>query len=485
MPDTRQQENFDSERTSSTRESKFSDNEVDGNLEEFSKIGVIGLAVMGANLARNIASRGNKCSVYNRTTTKTEEFIKEFGEENLQGTKTLEEFVESLEKPRKILIMVNSSAIDTVMAQLTPLLDNDDIIIDGGNSNYHDTLRRQKEWPNFIGMGVSGGEEGALHGPSMMPGGSKQAYEAIEAIFLPTAADDGIGGKCFTHIGQGGSGHFVKMVHNGIEYGIMQLIAEIYDLLRKVGKLSNEEMQKLFEQWSKEENSTSFLVEITATIFKKGDILDKIKDQAKQKGTGKWTTFAAMDYGVSTPTINAAVDARIISGDSKQRQRQLIQKHLKITLPENLKELAKSALDLATICTYNQGFQLMRQASEEYDWNLNLSEIARIWRGGCIIRSDQLGKWADAFSDNNEKSIKASETIVLNFEKQDQWREFLTLGIANGIPMPALSASLAYYDALAADNLPQNLTQAQRDFFGAHSYERTDQEGTFHTNWEE
>lgn len=450
-----------------------------------SKIGVIGLAVMGANLARNIASKGNKCSVYNRTTEKTEEFIKEFGNENLHGTSSLEEFVESLEKPRKILIMVKSTAIDAVMKQLTPLLENDDIIIDGGNSNYHDTLRRQEDWPNFVGMGVSGGEEGALHGPSMMPGGSDHAYKAIESILLPAAADDGTGGKCFAHIGQGGSGHFVKMVHNGIEYGIMQLLAEIYDLLRKVGKLSNDEMQKLFEQWSKEENSTSFLVEITATILKKGDILDVIKDQAKQKGTGKWTTFAAMDYGVSTPTINSAVDARIISGDTKQRRRQLIKKHLETTIPQNLSQLAKSALDLATICTYNQGFQLMRQASEEYDWNLNLSEIARIWRGGCIIRSDQLSKWADAFSDNDEKSHKAHETIVKNFEQQDQWRELILLGISNGVPMPTLSASLAYYDSLAADKLPQNLTQAQRDFFGAHTYERTDQEGTFHTNWEE
>lgn len=458
-----------------------------------SQIGLIGLAVMGQNLARNIANKGFSISVFNRTTEKTDEFIKEFGTEKLTGTKTIKEFVDSLETPRKIIIMVKSGTpVDAVIDSLTPLLEKGDIIMDGGNSFYKDTARREEELEekelHFIGMGISGGEEGALNGPSIMPGGNEDAYKQVEPILQKIAADDEEGGKCVTHVGPDAAGHFVKMVHNGIEYAIMQLIAESYDMLRKLGKLTNEELEKLFMEWNKNENLSSYLIEITSEIFAKKedgkDLIDLIKDRAQQKGTGKWTTFAGMDYGVTTGIINAAVDARI---QSDAPGRGAIALPLSITgtpLPkkDELITLAKNALELTTILCYFQGFDLIQTASKEYNWNIDICETARIWRGGCIIRSKLLPKFQDLYN----KTPSPTKTEMLNEfegEKQANWRQFASLGISNGIPVPATQAALAYYDSLRNQPLPQNLTQAQRDFFGAHTYERIDKEGTFHTEW--
>ncbi|MDA1060612.1 MAG: NADP-dependent phosphogluconate dehydrogenase [bacterium] len=448
-----------------------------------SKIGLIGLATMGKNLARNIA-RNFHISVYNRTTEKTEEFIKEFGSEKLTGTKTLEEFVESLEKPRKIILMVKAgNGVDAVIDELTPLLDKGDIIIDGGNTHYPDTERRQARLVekniHLIGMGISGGEEGALNGPSMMPGGDKNAYESLKEILVPSSADDGDNGKCISYIGEGSSGHFVKMVHNGIEYGIMQLIGETYDILKNIGKLNNQELAETFGNWNKSRNS--FLLEITQKIFtqkdedKNKDLIDLIKDTGKQKGTGKWTSIAAYDLGVSTPTIHASVDARIMSGSIRLRSRKLPSKTLSPEIPDNLKNLVEDALELSTLCTYFQGLELMKAASIEKKWDLNLGEIMRIWRGGCIIRSDYLSLLQES---ENTKILEFFDS-----EAQTNWRETISLATSQGIPSPALSASLAYWDSIAKDKLPQNLTQAQRDFFGAHGYERIDKEGNFHTEW--
>ncbi len=456
------------------------------------KIGLIGLATMGKNLARNIA-RNFSISVYNRSTEKTEEFLEEFRSDNLTGEKTLEAFVESLEKPRKIILMVKAGdPVDAVIEQLKPLLEDGDIIIDGGNSHYQDTKRRQesllKEEKTLIGMGISGGEEGALNGPSMMPGGDKKSYDSLEEILMASSAEDGAGGKCIAYIGEGPSGHFVKMVHNGIEYGIMQLIAEAYDILKKIGKLSNKELAETFANWNKE--NPSYLLEITAKIFAKKDegtgqdLIDLIRDSAKQKGTGKWTTEAAFDYGVSTTTINAAVDARIKSGALKDRQmgKEFPIKTLESETPENLKEIVHDALHLSTMCTYFQGFGLLQTTSTENNWDLNLSEIARIWRGGCIIRSDFLEKLQIAYGPNAPKTGEVIDSF--GGKDQENWRKVVQLAIANAIPVPTLTATLSSYDSLAAENLPQNLTQAQRDFFGAHGFERTDKEGSFHTEWE-
>jgi 6-phosphogluconate dehydrogenase len=456
--------------------------------------GLIGLGTMGAALARNVNSRGYSVSTYNRSFEKTEAFLKEFGSETLSGHEKLEDFVTSLTLPRKILILVKAGpAIDAVIKQLTPLLSKGDIIIDGGNSHYKDTMRRENQSAekglNFFGMGISGGEEGALVGPSMMPGGSLNAYKEMEEILLASAADDGLGGKCITHMGPNGAGHFVKMVHNGIEYGIMQLTAEIYDILKNLGQLTNEELGAAFTDYNKDLNS--FLLEITADIFNYPEaIIDKIKDTAKQKGTGKWTTIAALDYGVPTPTINAAVDARITSGDHDLRHRrfgapEVLNSDVAIPEKETLKKMAASALEIASICAYSQGFELLIAASKEYDWNLNLSEIARIWRGGCIIRSNYLELFQKTYSDNQADVMATVPKLLakLSGQAQSNWRKIIEVAVAHGIPTPTLSASLSYYDSIRRLRLPQNLTQAQRDYFGAHTYQRTDQEGTHHTEW--
>lgn len=470
-----------------------------------STIGLVGLATMGANLARNIANKGFHISVFNRTTEKTEKFIQDFGKESkdkFHGSKTLKEFVSSLETPRKIILLVKAGQpVDDMITELSPLLDKNDIIIDCGNSHFKDTERRQNalasQGLNFIGCGISGGEEGALHGPSLMPGGSKAAWEKIRPIFEKVAAKDFAGKPCVIHIGDLGSGHFVKMVHNGIEYAIMQILAESYDILKTIGKFTNPELSKIFASYNKNSNLKSFLIEITTKIFNKKEdgkfIIDYIKDAAGQKGTGKWTTEIAHDLGIYSPTINVAVDARIVSGDTKVRamsqgmlKQNLTAKKLTASGKKNLIKQVENALELATILCYEQGIALISKTSKEFDWKLNFAEITRIWQGGCIIRSSYLKNLTTALNPANEKAaMSAFQKIMktLNGDKQKSWRKLMSLAIESGIPIPAFYACLGYFDSYAKARLPQNLIQAQRDFFGAHGYERTDKEGSFHTEW--
>ncbi len=468
------------------------------------QLGVIGLGTMGANLARNAARNGVKVAVFNRTTERMHEFLRDHGKEgSFVPCKTYEELLRSLDAPRAILVMVKAGeAVDQVISDLLPLLKKGDILIDGGNSHYSDAERRTAELSQkgicFIGMGVSGGEEGALNGPSMMPGGDKAAYEKMESLFSKMAAADGLGGKCVTYIGSGGAGHFVKMVHNGIEYAVMQLIAEAYDILKSVGEYSNAELAETFSYWNDGDDLQSFLIEITAAIFAKkddlggsGDLIDVIADRAGQKGTGKWTTEAAMTLGVAIPTINAAVDARILSGSPMLRDRERSElpytPDLEEPMPprEKLRHMVRSGLHLSTLCAYKQGFQLMGAASAEYGWNLNLQECARIWLGGCIIRSVLLKTIMDTLSSDPTIAASGSKDLRDDFggQKQMYWRLLQELAASRGIPIPAFSASLSYYDALRRERLPQNLIQAQRDFFGAHGYARTDREGEFHSEW--
>jgi len=478
------------------------------------QLGVIGLGTMGASLARNAARNGAKVAVYNRTTEKTDAFMKQHGSEgDFVACKNIEELCSALEAPRSILIMVKAGdAVDAVISDLIPLLEKGDIIIDGGNSHYTDTERRTEELSSkglrFIGMGVSGGEEGALNGPSMMPGGDEGAWKEVEPLLTAMAADvSGERGavsdaqcKCVTYIGPGGAGHFVKMVHNGIEYALMQLIAESYDLLKSEAGKSNAELTEIYSSWNEGEDLQGFLMEITAKIFTQKEdastagaaapsaqhdvpyLIDLIKDAAGQKGTGKWTTEAAMSFGVPIPTINAAVDARILSGASDHRSKsQNLSEDIEqpYPKPEKLTSRVRIALELSMICAYTQGFELLKVASAEKGWNLDFSGIARIWRGGCIIRSTFLKVLQQAYaaSDSNEMYAR------FDGERQLDWRRVVAIGTGRGIPLPAMSASLAYYDALRRERLPQNLIQAQRDFFGAHTYERVDKKGTFHTDW--
>ncbi len=462
------------------------------------QLGVIGLGTMGANLARNAARNGARVVLFNRTTEKTKEFLENFSAEGeFVATESLREFVSEMKAPRAILLMVKAGdAVDAVMEELLPMLEKGDIIIDAGNSHYRDTERREvrlkKMGIHFVGMGVSGGEEGALLGPSMMPGGDPEALKKLMPLLMKMSASDGAKGKCVTYIGPGGAGHFVKMVHNGIEYGIMQLIAEAYDLLKTVGKMKNEDLAKLFADWSKSDDLGSFLMEITAQIFTVKDpaskkyLIDLIADVAGQKGTGKWTTETAMDLGIAIPTINAAVDARILSGETEHRARRM--KELPESLPKNAKlpaaaltSMVRSALELSIICTYAQGFELMAKMSSEKKWNFDLSEVARIWRGGCIIRSKFLTMLQPAQDDN----AAAKKAIIkrMDGKSQREWRELVALAFSCGVPIPALSASLWFYDTVRRERLPQNLIQAQRDFFGAHTYQRVDKPGAFHTEW--
>ncbi|NJL85438.1 MAG: NADP-dependent phosphogluconate dehydrogenase [Leptolyngbyaceae cyanobacterium SM1_1_3] len=462
--------------------------------------GVIGLAVMGENLALNVERNGFPVSVYNRTAEKTDAFMAQRAQgKNVKATYSLEEFVNSLDRPRRILVMVKAgSPVDAVIGQLKPLLQEDDMIIDGGNSLYEDTERRVKELEatglSFIGMGVSGGEEGALNGPSMMPGGTKAAYDSIEPIVTKIAAqvDDG---PCVTYIGPGGSGHYVKMVHNGIEYGDMQLIAEAYDLLKNTLGLDHNQLHEVFSEWNTTEELDSFLVEITADIFTKIDdetgkpLVEMILDAAGQKGTGRWTVVNALQIGVSIPTITAAVNARIMSAQKQAR----VAASKQISGPTAKFEgdtqafinKIRDALYCSKICSYAQGMELLGVASKEFDYNLNLSETARIWKGGCIIRARFLNKIKHAFQEdpNLPNLLLAPEFKQTILDRQTAWREVIALAAQVGIPVPAFSASLDYFDSYRRDRLPQNLTQAQRDYFGAHTYERVDKGGSFHTDW--
>ena len=462
--------------------------------------GVIGLAVMGENIALNVERNGFPIAVYNRSREKTDAFMEKRAQgRNVKAGYTLEEFVGLLERPRKILVMVKAGGpVDKVIEQLTPLLDEGDIIIDGGNSLYEDTERRTRELEpkgfRFIGMGVSGGEEGALNGPSLMPGGTESSYEFLSPIFTKIAAqvDDG---PCVAYCGPGGAGHYVKMVHNGIEYGDMQLIAEAYDLLKNVAGLDHNQLHEVFTEWNTTEELDSFLIEITSKIFPYIDeetglpLVDLIVDAAGQKGTGRWTAVDALNLGVPIPTIGAAVNARIMSSYKQER----VAASKEISGPSGKYEgdtkkfinMVRDALYCSKICSYAQGMALLYKASQEFNYNLDLGEMARIWKGGCIIRARFLNKIKKAFDQNPSlpNLLLAPEFKQTILDRQDAWREVIITAAKLGIAVPAFSASLDYFDSYRREHLPQNLTQAQRDYFGAHTYLRTDKEGSFHTAW--
>ena len=465
--------------------------------------GLIGLGVMGQNFVLNVERNGYGVAVYNRTAEATEKYIAgPAAGKNIKPAYTLEEFVDALESPRKIMLLVKAGApVDATIQQLIPLLDKGDLIIDGGNSFFTDTERRANELEsqgfNFFGMGVSGGEEGALWGPSLMPGGSRDAYKEVEPIMNAVAAKaDEDGEPCVTYLGPGGSGHYVKMVHNGIEYGDMELIAEAYYLLKRALGLSAQEFHEIFTEWNKAELS-SFLIEITAKVFNKVDddtgkpLVDVILDKAGQKGTGRWMGENALELGISIPTIIAAVNGRIISSQKEER----VHAASVLTGPakkyegesQKLIDATRDALYVSKICSYAQGMSLLNKASVEYGYNMDLGAIARIWRAGCIIRARLLNDITNAY--NRYKDLP-NLLVDEEFQKaintrQESLRFVIQTAIESGIPMPAMSASLAYYDSYRSERLPANLIQAQRDFFGAHTFERIDKPGTFHADWEE
>ncbi|RXI97779.1 NADP-dependent phosphogluconate dehydrogenase [Anaerobacillus alkaliphilus] len=465
------------------------------------QIGVIGLAVMGKNLALNIESRGYTVSVFNRSSEKTEEMLRESSGKNIVGTYSIEEFVQSLETPRKILLMVKAGTpTDATIEQLKPALNKGDIIIDGGNTFFVDTQRRNKELSalgiHFIGTGVSGGEEGALKGPSIMPGGQKEAYDLVENILKDISAkvDDD---PCCTYIGPDGAGHYVKMVHNGIEYGDMQLISEAYFLMKHALGLDAREFHEIFAEWNKGELD-SYLIEITADIFTKTDeetgkpLVDVILDTAGQKGTGKWTSQSALDLGVPLPIITESVFARFISAmkDERVKASEVLKGPEPVTLNEDKQsfiEAVRKALYMSKICSYAQGFAQMRAASNEYDWNLSYGDIAMIFRGGCIIRAAFLQKIKDAYDRDPHLPNLLLDTYFKDIVEgyQGALREVIGHAITRGIPVPCFSSALAYFDSYRTASLPANLLQAQRDYFGAHTYQRIDKEGIFHTEWME
>ncbi|WP_282058932.1 NADP-dependent phosphogluconate dehydrogenase [Bacillus pumilus] len=463
------------------------------------QIGVVGLAVMGKNLALNIESRGFSVSVYNRSSSKTEEFLQESKGKNVVGTYSIEEFVQSLETPRKILLMVKAGvATDATIQSLLPHLEKGDILIDGGNTYYKDTQRRNQELAesgiHFIGTGVSGGEEGALKGPSIMPGGQKEAHELVKPILEAISAKVD-GEPCTTYIGPDGAGHYVKMVHNGIEYGDMQLISESYFILKHVAGLSAEELHEVFSEWNKGELD-SYLIEITADIFTKVDeetnqpLVDVILDKAGQKGTGKWTSQSSLDLGVPLPIITESVFARYISAmkDERVEASQLIEGPKPAQSAENKQELieaVRKALFMSKICSYAQGFAQMKAASDEYNWDLKYGEIAMIFRGGCIIRAAFLQQIKEAYDRNPELKNLLLDPYFKDIAQsyQSSLRKVISLAVEQGVPVPSLSSALAYFDSYRTAVLPANLIQAQRDYFGAHTYERTDKEGIFHTEW--
>ena len=465
--------------------------------------GLIGLGVMGQNFIQNVERNGFSAAVYNRSAETTEKFIAgPAAGKNIKPAYTLKEFVDSLESPRKIMLLVKAGApVDATIQQLVPLLDKGDLIIDGGNSFFTDTERRAKELEsqgfNFFGMGVSGGEEGALWGPSLMPGGSRDAYKEVEPIMKAVAAKaEEDGEPCVTYIGPGGSGHYVKMIHNGIEYGDMELIAESYYLLKRALGLSAQEFHDIFTEWNKEELS-SFLIEITAKVFNKIDrdtgkpLVDVILDKAGQKGTGRWMGENALELGISIPTILAAVNGRIISSQKEER----VSASSLLTGPtkkyegssQKLIDATRDALYVSKICSYAQGMSLLKKASVEYGYNMDLGSIAKIWRAGCIIRARLLNDITSAFNRNRDLPNLLVDDVFRESvnARQESWRFVIHTAIESGIPMPAMSASLAYYDSYRSERLPANLIQAQRDFFGAHTFERIDKPGIFHADWEE
>jgi 6-phosphogluconate dehydrogenase len=463
-------------------------------------IGVVGLGVMGGNLALNMEGRGFPIAGYDLDATKVSTFLQGPAKgKRVTGVKSPARLAEALERPRRILVMVPAGPpVDAVIAQLQPHLESGDILIDGGNSHFLDTERRSQALEaaglQFVGTGVSGGEEGALHGPSLMPGGPRAAWEALAPILRAIAAKAEDGEPCVEHMGPRGAGHYVKMVHNGIEYGDMQLIAETYDLLHRGAGLSAGELAGIFSDWNRGE-LRSYLVEITARILARvdpetgGPLVDVVLDEAQQKGTGKWASQNALDVGAPIPTINAAVEARILSALKKERV--AASRVLSGPSPSHggdrarLVVAARQALHASKIISYAQGLGLLRIASREYGYDLKPGDIAKIWRAGCIIRASLLGDIRQAYRrDPDLVNLLLDEAFREAVEeRQEAWRTVVQTAVGLGIPVPAISASLAYFDAYRSERLPANLTQAQRDFFGAHTYRRVDRDGVFHTEW--
>ena len=464
-------------------------------------IGLIGLAVMGENLVMNMESKGFTVAVYNRTVEKVDNFVNGRAKGlNIIGAHSLEELIDSLEKPRKVFMMVKAGKpVDDLIDQLLPLLEDGDIIIDGGNSNYNDTTRRteyvESKGKLYVGTGVSGGEEGALNGPSMMPGGSKEAWSHVKDIFQGICAKVENGEACCDWVGENGAGHFVKMVHNGIEYGDMELICEAYQIMKDGLGLTNQEMHEVFSDWNKTELD-SYLIEITRDILGYKDengeyVVDYILDTAGQKGTGKWTVISSMEQGVALTLIGEAVFARCLSAVKNERVKaaELYPHEVKKYTGDKKEfiEKIRKALYASKIISYAQGYSLMAAAAKEFGWNLNYGGIALMWRGGCIIRSVFLGKIKEAYDKNpNLENLLMDDYFKgVITELVDAWRDVCAYAISAGIPLPAMNSALSYFDGYTTKRLPANLLQAQRDYFGAHTYERIDKERGefFHTNW--
>lgn len=464
------------------------------------QIGVVGMAVMGKNLALNIESRGNTVAIFNRTGSKTKAVVEEHPDKKLVPSYKIEDFVASLEKPRRIIMMVKAGAgTDAVIKELLPLLDKGDVLIDGGNTFFEDTMRRSAELDksgiNFIGMGVSGGELGALHGPSLMPGGQKEAYDLVAPILEAISAKAEDGAPCVTYIGPNGAGHYVKMVHNGIEYGDMELIAESYNLMRNLLGLDVKEMADIFSEWNKGELD-SYLIDITADILTRKDdlgsdkpIVDMILDRAGNKGTGKWSSQSALELGVPQSVITESVYARYISAMKQERVEasKVLPKpvaNVSVDKKEAI-EMIRKALYFSKLMSYAQGFEQLRFASEKYDWKLQYGDLAKIWRAGCIIRARFLQNITDAYNKKPDLQNLLLDDYFLNVAKnyQESVRDLVGVAVKAGVPVPGFSAAISYYDSYRSAVLPANLTQAQRDYFGAHTYERTDRDGIYHYSW--
>lgn len=466
------------------------------------QIGVVGMAVMGKNLALNIESRGYKVAIFNRTGSKTEQVVADHPDKNLVPSYTIKDFVDSLEKPRRIILMVKAGApTDATIKSLLPYLDKGDVLIDGGNTFFEDTMRRNAELDdsgiNFIGMGVSGGEKGALEGPSLMPGGQKEAYDLVAPILDKIAAKAEDGEACVTYIGPNGAGHYVKMVHNGIEYGDMELISESYNLLRNLLGLSVDEIADIFHEWKNGELD-SYLIDITADILTRKDdegtdkpIVDMILDRAGNKGTGKWSSQSALELGVPQSLITESVYARYISAlkDERVEASKVLAKPAvfdtaKLDKKEVIEKI-RQALYFSKIVSYAQGFEQMRVASEKYGWNLDYGSLAKIWREGCIIRAQFLQKITDAFGkDKDLKNLLLDPYFTdVTAKYQAAVRDIAALAIKSGVPCPGFTSAITYYDQYRSAVLPANLIQAQRDYFGAHTYERVDKAGVYHYEW--
>jgi 6-phosphogluconate dehydrogenase len=462
--------------------------------------GMIGLGTMGRNLALNIEEHGFPTVVWNLETDWMEAFVREHGSKRFTGARTLQEFVSALDRPRRLMMMVPAGRpVDEMIAKLVPLIEAGDILVDGGNSHFDDTRRREaalrEKQIHFVGCGVSGGEEGARFGPSIMPGGSDAAWSRIKDVLEAIAAKTDAG-PCVTHVGPDGAGHFVKMVHNGIEYGDMQIIAETYDVLHRGLGLSTPEAGEVFAEWNRG-TLESFLVELTAQVCRVMDgetgrpLVDVVEDKAGQKGTGKWTAAVALDLAVAIPTISAALDARVLSSLKPQRvAASAAYSETDVRAPfagdrrawiDNLRD----ALHGARVCSYAQGMALIAAGSAQYNWNVNLAEMARIWKGGCIIRARLLDPVRAAFTANPAlANLLVDRAIAAELERAAAgWRRVVAAAVSAGIPVPAISASLAYFDSYRTARLPQNLTQAQRDAFGAHKYERIERPGFVHSDW--